>query len=126
MENKEPKEIWIDTNSALDKIWLLEKRSDTDTKYLSSTHVEEILSSKDKEIERLKQEVDSLKGKNTFLNDHIITITESNNQAFDELKKHYQGNNNQVLFVAEEMKWCDCKNLEKSTANFMCHGQCKY
>ena len=136
-EQTAPKEIWVDKTvfdsdnfndigvvwSHISNFYAVE----ADIKYLSETHVKELLSDKDKEIERLKQEVDSLKGKNKFLNDHIITITESNNQAFDELKKHYQGNNNQVLFVAEEMKWCDCKNLEHSTAGFYCNGKnCRY
>lgn len=71
MENKQtaPKEIWVtrleDFQSknhiegrgilTLNKVYL------DSTKYLSSTHVKELLSDKDKEIERLKKDIQALK-----------------------------------------------------------------
>lgn len=74
MENKQtaPKEIFIPSanieaiNARGQKcgMFYTDKKHDTEVKYLSETHVEELLSSKDKEIERLKLEIARLSENN--------------------------------------------------------------
>lgn len=77
MENKQtaPKEIFIPStnieaiNARGQKcgMFYTDKKHDTEVKYLSSTHVKELLSSKDKEIERLKLEIARLSENNASL-----------------------------------------------------------
>lgn len=90
-----PKEIWIDLFSYLDKIWLTEKRLETDAKYLSESYHNEVVNDLQTKLNYFQDHADIFKASS----DKFEQENEQLKPEIERLKRNEEAYKNRIRIL---------------------------